>query len=243
MRWFWRIMKVTCSRGTAVAKSTTTHGQFMNTVIFLSKVVITTLAASISIACQAGQGLTAPQPDVWWPQWQARLSLQAAPLASALLYTDRSTQGGLSTQRGVQGGALLGDYYFARPLTGQLRASGGLMFGPLGGAPVGFASGQPLVPGSALPTRLGLSLLGAATPASKWTASESTETVPYVGLGYSGSWWRDSLSLTADLGMVSERPTAAGNVGRAVFGNQGMNQALRDLRLSPVLQLGMRYAF
>ena len=237
------MMKVTCSRGAVAARSTIIHGQRMNTVICLFKGVITALAASISIACQAGQGLTAPRPDVWWPQWQARLSLQTAPLASALLYSDRSTQAGLSTQRGVQGGALLGDYYFARPLMGQLRASGGLMFGPLGGAPHGFASTQLAVPGSALPNRLGLSLLGAATPASKWTASESTETVPYVGLGYSGSWWRDSLSLTADLGMVSERPTAAGNVGRAVFGNQGMNQALRDLRLSPVLQLGMRYAF
>ncbi len=215
----------------------------MNTVNCLSKVVTTALAASISIACPAGQGLTAPQPDVWWPQWQARLSLQTAPLASALLYTDGSTQAGLSPQRGVRGGALLGDYYFARPLMGQLRASGGLMFGPLGGAPQGFASSPFSVPGSALPTRLGLSLLGSATPASRWPASEGTETVPYVGLGYSGSWWGDSLSLTADLGMVSERPTAAGNVGRAVFGNQGMNQALRDLRLSPVLQLGMRYAF
>ncbi len=215
----------------------------MNTVSCLSKVLITALAAGISIACQAGQGLTAPQPDVWWPQWQARLSLQSAPLASALLSTDRSTQGGLATQRGVQGGALLGDYYFARPLMGQLRASGGLMFGPLGGAPLGFASGLPSVSGSALPTRLGLSLLGGATPAYRWSASEGIEPVPYVGLGYSGSWWRDSLSLTADLGMVSERPTAAGSVGRAVFGNQGMNQALRDMRLSPVLQLGMRYAF
>ena len=214
----------------------------MNNVMGLSKVVIAGWAAGISLACQAGQGLTAPQPDLWWPQWQARLSLQAAPLAAPLLAGDRAAYTGTTPQRGVQGGALLGDYYFARPLMGQLRASGGLMFGALGGAPLSFA-GQPAAAGSALPARLGLSLLGGSAAASGWAAPESTEPVPYFGLGYSGSWWRESLSLTADLGMVSERPTAAGGVGRAVFGNQGVNQALRDMRLSPVLQLGMRYAF
>ena len=36
---------------------------------------------------------------------------------------------------------------------------------------------------------------------------------------------------------------ATGGVGRAVFGNQGMEGALRDLRLSPVLQLGVSYTF
>jgi hypothetical protein len=51
------------------------------------------------------------------------------------------------------------------------------------------------------------------------------------------------LSITADLGWVAERPGAAGQVGRALFGNQGMDSALRDLRVSPVLQLGMRYTF
>jgi hypothetical protein len=32
-------------------------------------------------------------------------------------------------------------------------------------------------------------------------------------------------------------------VSRAVFGNQAMDNALRELRLSPLLQLGVRYAF
>jgi hypothetical protein len=237
------MMKVAGSGRRAAAKSITTHGTPMNTAVCASKLVITALAAGIAIACQAGQGLTTPQPDAWWPHWQARLSLQAAPLMSSLPYTDRSPQGGLTAQRGVQGGALLGDYYFARPLMGQLRASGGLLFGHLGGAPLGFATGPAVGSVSALPARLGLSLLGGPATATRWSASEGTEPVPYVGLGYAGSWWRDSLSLTADFGMVSERPAAAGSVGRAVFGNQGVNQALRDMRLSPVLQLGMRYAF
>ena len=66
--------------------------------------------------------------------------------------------------------------------------------------------------------------------------------MPYLGLGFTGAAWR-SVAITADLGLVAERPSNAGGLGRAVFGNQGMDSALRDLRLSPVLQLGVRYQF
>ena len=219
----------------------------MKPVISLSKVFTATVAAGFVLACQAGQGLAAPQADTWWPQWQARLSLQAAPLASTVLPSNGLTQPGLAAQRGVQGGALLGDYYFARPLSGplsgHLRASGGLMLGPLGAAPTSFATPQASATGSTAVSWLGVSLLGPSAQAPGGLGFESADPVPYVGFGYSGSLWRDSVSLTADLGLVSERPAAASNVGRAVFGNQGMNQALRDMRLSPVLQLGMRYRF
>ena len=216
----------------------------MKPVISLSKVFTATVAAGFVLACQAGQGLAAPQADTWWPQWQARLSLQAAPLASTHLPSNGLAQPGLAAQRGVQGGALLGDYYFARPLAaGHFRASGGLMVGTLGGAPLNFAQAASTSTGMAALPRLGLSLLSPSAAPSGMLATENADPVPYLGLGYSGSVWRNSISLTADLGMVSERPAAAGNVGRALFGNQGMNQALRDMRLSPVLQLGMRYTF
>ncbi len=216
----------------------------MKPVISLSKVFTATVAAGFVLACQAGQGLAAPQADTWWPQWQARLSLQAAPLASTYLPSNGLAQPGLAAQRGVQGGALLGDYYFARPLAaGHFRASGGLMVGTLGGAPLNFAQAASTSTGMAALPRLGLSLLSPSAAPTGMLATENADPVPYLGLGYSGSLWRNSISLTADLGMVSERPAAAGNVGRALFGNQGMNQALRDMRLSPVLQLGMRYTF
>ena len=223
----------------------------MKAVISRSKLVIALIAAGLSWACQAGQGLAAPQADTWWPQWQARLSLQVLPLAGNPLTGHSNAALGLTTRRGVQSGALLGDYYFARQLAGRFRASGGLMVGTLGGAPVSFVAAPANAPATAptsaadtaAPARLGLSLFSASAPAPGMQASDSADAVPYLGLGYSGSLWRDSISLTADLGLVSERPTAAGSVGRAVFGNQGMNQALRDMRLLPVLQLGMGYAF
>lgn len=216
----------------------------MKTVISRSRVVSALIATGLSWACQAGQGLAAPQADTWWPQWQARLSLQALPMTS---HSSSSAPLGLTAQRGVQGGALLGDYYFARQLAGRFRASGGLMVGTLGGAPVGgFSSPTSSIntaASPAVPARLSLSLFNAPAPAPGMQASDSADTVPYLGLGYAGSLWRDRVALTADLGLVSERPAAASSMGRALFGNQGMNQALRDMRLSPVLQLGMRYTF
>jgi hypothetical protein len=32
-------------------------------------------------------------------------------------------------------------------------------------------------------------------------------------------------------------------MARALFGNQGSDYSLREMRLSPVLQLGLRYTF
>ena len=58
-----------------------------------------------------------------------------------------------------------------------------------------------------------------------------------------GSESRDGLSIVADVGVVAQSPTNFGNLGRAVFGNAGVENAWRDMRLSPMWQLGVRYAF
>ncbi len=215
----------------------------MHTLMRHSKLLATAWVAGFSIACHAGQGLATPAAETWWPQWQARLSLQGASLAPLSPLGGVQAAAAPSAQRGIQGVSLLGDYYFARPAMGHFRASGGLMVGALGGAPVAFGSTAPALAGHQAGSRLGLSVLSTASPGFATAAGDTAETVPYLGVGYSGMVWRDSISLTADLGMVSERPAAASGVGRALFGNQGMNQALREMRLSPVLQLGMRYSF
>jgi hypothetical protein len=79
---------------------------------------------------------------------------------------------------------------------------------------------------------VGVSLLGTQVPANP----DNALTTPYLGLGFSGALWHNRVSFSADLGLVSERP-------RALFGNQGVDSALRDMRLSPVMQLGLRYSF
>ena len=67
--------------------------------------------------------------------------------------------------------------------------------------------------------------------------------MPYLGVGFTGAAWRGGLEISADFGLVAERPGAAIGLGRALFGSQALDGALRELRLSPVLQFGVRYAF
>ena len=179
---------------------------------------------------QAADGLVAPAAETLWPRWQARIAVQSAsvsPLAVSPLYDSGNAQ------RGVQGGALFGDYYFAKPSFGSFRASGGLVSGSLSGLPMVNAAAGRL---------LGLSLSSSSQPLNG-VGLDNPGTMPYLGLGFTGSPWHNGLAITADLGLVAERPSAAAGVGRAVFGNQAMDSALREMRLSPVLQLGVRYSF
>lgn len=188
--------------------------------------LVLSLWSAVAAAHAAG-GLVAPAAETVWPQWQARVSLQTASMSP--LNLSRQLDGG-NMQHGVQGGAILGDYYFATPSFGSFRASGGLMVGSLGGLPVSSASAGP---------RLGLSLnSGMASHAALGAdiGGGNNNTLPYLGLGFSGAPWRNGLAISADLGLVAGR-------GSALFGNQGLEGTLRELRLSPVLQLGVRYAF
>jgi hypothetical protein len=45
------------------------------------------------------------------------------------------------------------------------------------------------------------------------------------------------------MGMVSRAPGNVVRFGRVFSGNQNLDDVVRDLRLAPVLQLGVTYAF
>ncbi len=73
-------------------------------------------------------------------------------------------------------------------------------------------------------------------------AEEGNSSVPYLGVGYTGL---QSLRATgggwgfsADVGLVALQPRSA-----VRFGQQGLSDSLRDLQLSPLLQLGASYSF
>lgn len=193
----------------------------------LALLLLATLTAFVWHPARAGEGLVVPSAESLWPQWRARVTVYSSTLSPLNPWR---LQEGNNTPRAGQGGALLGDYYFAQPSIGSFRASGGLMFGAMGGAPLWQAAASP---------RLGL----AVQNTSAVPGAEAPGTVPYLGLGFTTAAWRNRLSLSADLGWVAEQPSAIGGVGRAIFGNQGWDTALRDIRLAPVLQLGVRYAF
>jgi hypothetical protein len=192
----------------------------------------------LSTAALAADGLAPPNGADIWPQWQARLTVSTTRLAPVSLsaWTDPAT----ATHPSLQSGSLLGDYYLDAPglrlprSLGGLRATGGLMTGARGLAPTTtpsmLRSGQ----------RTGLATSTSVVPLAGDTA---TDTVPYLGVGYTGLALKGGWGFTADLGLVAENPAGAAHVGRALFGNQGLDNSLRELRLSPVLQVGVSYSF
>lgn len=183
-----------------------------------------TRAALVSAACclqsalaAAGQGLALPDEQTVWPQWHARLTVGSTQLAPvSLLDRQPATAGAAGPASGTTTSAVLGDYYFDAPGLRLPATLGGLR-----------ATSGLLQTGLRGP-RLG---------------DEPVDTQPYLGIGYTGLALKGGWGVTADLGLALENPAAARSLGRAVFGNQGFDSAWRDLRLSPVLQLGVRYAF
>jgi hypothetical protein len=185
-------------------------------------------------AAMAAQGLVAPDGQNVWPQWQARITVSTTALSPVSLTGLPDT-----THNVRQSGALLGDFYFDAPglrlpaSLGGLRATSGLMVGARGlaqgGSPT-LRTGQ----------RFGLAVQNGT---ASLAGDGSGDTVPYVGVGYTGMAAKGGWGITADLGIVAENPGGAIGVGRALFGTQGLDSALRELRLSPVLQLGVRYSF
>jgi hypothetical protein len=174
----------------------------------------------------ADQGLVAPPADRLWPELHLRITLQAlaaSPLPAASLIDASATA---SSPRGLQSAAVLGDYYFATPSFGRFRASGGMVVGSLGGS-VSPSAGQ---------ARTELAVSRSNPNSASQSAETSSPAMPYLGLGFSSSF-QGPVAVSADVGM------AASGLGRAVFGNAGMDRALREIRVTPMLQLGVRYAF
>jgi len=64
-------------------------------------------------------------------------------------------------------------------------------------------------------------------------------TLPYLGIGYTGLSPRNGWGFSADLGLVAKNP---GNALRA-GGGQSLDEMIRDMRMTPLLQLGVSYAF
>jgi hypothetical protein len=115
--------------------------------------------------------------------------------------------------------SVLGDYYFSVPRLLPLSVQGGMR----------ATSGMIASSGLRVPLAAG---------------ADGTDSVPYVGLGYTHSSIAGGWGFTADVGMVANNPAAAWRLGRAVLGDgPAMDDAIRNLRLSPMIHLGVRYTF
>jgi hypothetical protein len=184
------------------------------------------LAAAPALAAD-GDSLAPEAEQVAWARWQGRLSLGSGAPASRL---------GMSQL--LPSATLMGDYYFGRSLAGPgsvggFRATSGLIFGPR----ASLATGQPgLSAGSSF--SIGSRLFGQnAMPYGSDMTGDSA-TLPYLGMGYTGLAAHGGWSFSADLGLVSQTPG-----GIKLIRSQSLDEAVHEMRLAPLLQLGVSYAF
>ena len=174
---------------------------------------------------------SAPQT---WARWQGRVSFGTATPTwrSGVADFDQVTQklGSLS---------VMGDYYLSSSLIGAgsvggFRATGGVILGPRSQAWTGQSS-----VGNGGVFSIGQRALGtAASPYGNDQAVDNA-TLPYLGVGYSGLSARSGWSFSADLGLTAQYPGNVGQLGRG----QSLDDVVREMRLAPVLQLGVSYSF
>jgi hypothetical protein len=182
-------------------------------------------------AAAEGRGLLVDPDRLSWPSsLRGRLQLSTESLSPSVSGFDAATLRPRSA-------ALFGDYYVSRPFfgnSGGMRLTSGVVTGPRGAI---FGPGQATAPamfGFSSASRGAGSALGDAN-------GEATQTLPYLGIGYSGSSLRGGLSFSADLGLTAQN-NGSQRLTRAVM-SQSLDDTLRELRFTPVLQLGMSYRF
>jgi hypothetical protein len=178
----------------------------------------------------AAQGLTFDQNASFGPRLQARVGLN----------TSAALPDGSNASWQQQAGVLLGDYYFSRTRLGGgqvdsgFRATSGVMLGQRSlalGTPA-FANG----PGLGLTTlrQPRVAMPGLEVAGEPWAA------VPYVGVGWSGTSAKGGWGVSADFGFAGR---SYGNGGLRLSGSQSLDDLLRELRITPMLQVGVSYAF
>jgi hypothetical protein len=149
--------------------------------------------------------------------------------ASGLRIDDVSTVPRLLARIGIgahthawagQSGLLLGDYYFSGTRLGDPNRAGGLR------ATSGMLLGQRAA------------VLG-APGAVQNTVNDLWAATPYVGIGWTSTSLRGGWGFSADLGLAARNA----NGGLRVSPSQTLDDALRELRLTPTLQFGVSYAF
>ncbi len=176
-----------------------------------------------------GDGLRAK--DGAWPRWQARLSfLTTMPLVP---------HDALRTDSGVAGLTVLGDYYFTRPLsrlgdTGGFRATSGVLLGTRSAGLFSVGQGGRV---------LNVEHHNASSWGSFVADPQESGAAPYVGVGYTGLYGKSGWGFSADFGLVGAQSGSSVKLGHSIVGQQNLDDALREMRLSPLLQLSVSYTF
>ena len=200
------------------------------------------VASSLTLvdARAEGDGLSADADRVPWARFQSRIAY--APGAPGWRADFAPLE---RTGLQVSSLGLLGDVYFgstAAPRAtsvGGFRATSGLL---IGGRSTGLGSVSTPTSGLLATDRR---LFGASAAPLTYPADPTVDntTLPYIGIGYSNLSPKSGWHFSADLGVVSQSPGNVVRFGKVVGGSQSLDDVVRDMRLAPVVQLGVSYSF
>jgi hypothetical protein len=196
---------------------------------------VAALLGTTGLAAAEG-GLKVDAVGGFWSVQQTRLQLNAMVVDSA------------PTLTGLQpplAGSLGGDFYFSKALADPglprsgFRASGALLFRQPGVSLSDLAWSSRSATSFATPSR---PLLGQSAMLYD-SAGQNVSALPYLGIGYSDYSLKSGWGFWADIGLVVQQPGNALRMGGVLSGAQNFEDVLRDLRMSPMLQLGVNYSF
>ena len=198
------------------------------------------LSLTLVDARAEGDGLSADADRVPWARFQSRIAY--APGAPGWRADFAPLE---RTGLQVSSFGLLGDVYFgstAAPRAtsvGGFRATSGLL---IGGRSTGLGSVSTPTSGLLATDRR---LFGASAAPLTYPADPTVDntTLPYIGIGYSNLSAKSGWHFSADLGVVSQSPGNVVRFGRVFGGSQSLDDVVRDMRLAPVVQLGVSYSF
>lgn len=177
--------------------------------------------------------------DTVWPRWQTRVL--AAPSFSLWQHAVTAQDAGRQATESI---SVLGDFYFSRPARPDqaaegFRATSGVIIGPLGSHLLSAFGASAASRGLGL----GASIARAGLFDTRSTAG-TLDTTPYLGFGYSSGSVATGWGFSADIGIVARNGrSAAAKFGRAFGGSPPVDELLRDMRLSPLLNIGVSYSF
>ena len=204
-------------------------------------VIATWMVASLPAWAVDGPGLHATDASWFHGRWQARIELSQG--LSGRQPFDRYHLRANSNHSSLHRLSVLRDYYFewgeddaaASPAAaGGLRATGGLI---VTSRSASTSPRRVRVPG------MQQGLVGGAIAGGWSNPNNDLVSVPYMGVGYTELPLRTGWGFRADLGLMAMQPQSAARFGTALSGLQGMDTLLRDMRLSPLIQVGVSYSF
>ena len=189
-----------------------------------------TVAAAQSVV---GTGLAASPEALNLPRWQARVNLVSQLRGLRSEFAPSETEG---LKLSLLGDVNLGGPVLGKDALGGFRATSGVLLRPrMGTSSSGLRS-------SSADDTLGSGERHLPSVATGVSFGDSSA-LPYLGLGYGGASLRGGWSFSADLGLVARTPGNGLKFGKWVNGQQTFEEVLRDLHISPVLQVGVSYAF